>query len=349
MRARKTIVYALCHMLTDFCCAYFMFSAVFNGGTWDMAALLYNFCGFALQMPLGLLADRLNQNWLVAAVGCVFVAVAFLMGGALIPASVILGLGNALFHVGGGVDILNVSGKTAGILGIFVSPGALGIYFGTVLGKSAILPWFLPVIFMIWSALLIALTCRGRGKSRGSSHNAPVSFPAVGEGAYFEAVLLFLVVCLRSYMGTIFSFSWKTGVWPLLFVCGVALGKAAGGFLSDWIGPLQASVVSLGASAVLFLFSNDAVCGTLAVFLFNMTMPITLSAVADVFPGAKGFSFGLLTFALFFGFAASWLGVAGFGSEIIYALGALVSLALLIPGVHYSERCQGSTLRGSHK
>jgi FSR family fosmidomycin resistance protein-like MFS transporter len=47
-------------------------------------------------------------------------------------------------------------------------------------------------------------------------------------------------------------------------------------------------------------------------------------------PGAKGFTFGLLTFALFLGFLPSWLGWPGLlTGPVSYALVALVSLALL--------------------
>ena len=80
--------------------------------------------------------------------------------------------------------------------------------------------------------------------------------------------------------------------------------------------------------------------GILAVFLFNMTMPITLWAVAQAMPAARGFTFGLLTFALFLGFLPSWLGwpslLTGPGA---YAAVALVSLLLLWRGLKGVERC----------
>ena len=70
--------------------------------------------------------------------------------------------------------------------------------------------------------------------------------------------------------------------------------------------------------------------GVLAVFLFNMTMPVTLWAAAKVMPGAKGFAFGLLTFGLFLGYLPSYL---GWGSILsapwAHGLPALISLILL--------------------
>ena len=80
---------------------------------------------------------------------------------------------------------------------------------------------------------------------------------------------------------------------------------------------------------------------TAAVFLFNMTMPVTLWAVARIMPGAKGFTFGLLTFGLFLGFLPSWLGLPSLLAESwTYALCALVSLALLwVPLGREAVRC----------
>jgi FSR family fosmidomycin resistance protein-like MFS transporter len=67
-------------------------------------------------------------------------------------------------------------------------------------------------------------------------------------------------------------------------------------------------------------------------FLFNMTMPVTLWATAKIFPGAKGFAFGLLTFGLFLGFLPVYLGIE-INAPRLFALFAAVSLALLWLGL----------------
>ena len=69
-------------------------------------------------------------------------------------------------------------------------------------------------------------------------------------------------------------------------------------------------------------------------FLFNMTMPVTLWAAAKLLPGGRGFAFGMLTFALFLGFLPAYLGrPVLIQNEPGHALGALASLALLAPGL----------------
>ena len=111
------------------------------------------------------------------------------------------------------------------------------------------------------------------------------------------------------------------------------LGKTAGGYLGDRLGMKWASVGSLGLAVLGFLFSGSPLCGVLAIFFFNMTMPLTLRAAADALPGMKGFSFGLLTFALFLGFLPAWAGFALPNAGWFLMLGALLSLGLLLPGL----------------
>ena len=92
----------------------------------------------------------------------------------------------------------------------------------------------------------------------------------------------------------------------------------------------KTAAVSLSAAACCYLLSFVMPVGLAALFLFNMTMPVTLWAVARIMPGARGFTFGLLTFGLFLGYLPSWLGLPGLlAGPWSYALCALLSLALL--------------------
>ena len=326
--ARKPLLmlYSLAHFWVDLSCAFLAFRFLSGSADFLLCLLLYNFCAFALQMPLGLWADGLDRNGAVAAVGCLLTAAAFL---APIPlaAAVIAGVGNALFHLGGGIDVLNASGEKAAALGMFVSPGAVGLYVGTLWGGGAAVSALLPPAGLLALGGGILLLCR---RTFGSlrSGNAPVAAEPVG-GSWLPLVPLFLVVVLRSWMGLGQSFPWKAE-WGFPLVLALALGKAAGGFLMDAVGPRRAAGWSLGLAAVLYLLSGDPVPGLLAVFLFNMTMPMTLWAAARLLPGAKGFGFGLLTFALFLGYLPVYLGGPSvFGNVWACAAAAALSLALL--------------------
>lgn len=326
---RKTLLalYSAAHFWVDLSCAFLMFRSLSGGVDFALCLLLYNFCAFAMQMPLGLLADRLDRNGAVAAAGCALVALGYLPLPTLV-AAVIAGAGNALFHLGGGIDVLNASKRRAWALGIFVSPGALGLYIGTLWGReTAPALWLGPLGLLALAGAILWLCRRSFGSLR--SGNAAVDLAPVG--GYGQLVPLFLVVVLRSYMGLNQSFAWKgTGQWTLVLTLALVLGKTAGGFLMDRLGPRPASAWSLLLAAALYLACAWPPAGTLAVFLFNMTMPVTLWAVAKAMPGAKGFTFGLLTFGLFLGYLPSWLGWPSvLTAPWAYAAVSVLSLALL--------------------
>jgi len=148
---------------------------------------------------------------------------------------------------------------------------------------------------------------------------------------------LFTVVLLRSYAGLSFDFP-HHGIssWLPWQVSAVVLGKAAGGLLADRYGLVRTVNASLLTAAIAFLFPNSALLCLLAVFCFNMTMPLTLWLLAAELPGMKGFAFGLLTMALFIGYLPAQLDLLFFASlPVILATISLISLALL----------RGTTLR----
>ena len=265
-------IYSLSHFCVDFGCAFFIYSRFLNPWQWTMCLVLYNFCAFAMQAPLGLLADKLNRNAVLAAAGCVIVALSAFLAKYAVLACIVAGIGNAFFHLGGGIDTLNDCGEKCGKLGVFVSPGAFGIFFGTKLGKAGVLPCYTVVTTLFIVAGLILLIASRRDLLK-SSRNVPVSFAGIGDSRVILAALcFFLVVCLRSFAGSSMAFPWKSvGQWALINTCAVVFGKTAGGFLVS------------------------------AVFLFNMTMPVTIGALGRMLPGVKGFAFGTLTLALFAG------------------------------------------------
>lgn len=320
-----TAIYALSHFAVDLGCAY----AVFSGSTAGaMDYLLYNFFAFAVQMPLGLLADRFGRNRFFAAAGTVLVALICCFPTFGTPGIIVLGLGNALFHIGGGLDVLNLSGSRAVPLGVFVSPGAFGLFLGMLWGNQtgSRIPVLAALLFC--TALMLFTPAHRR-----LPQNVPLDFPK--RSLIPWAALLFLVVVLRSFGGLQAEFSWKSGLWSWMAVAAVVLGKTCGGFLADRFGSIPASIGSLLLSAALFCCSHLPVCGALALFCFNMSMPITLFALAQAMPGCKGFSFGLLTFALFLGFLPTCFGAPAISGFAMAAVSA-VSLLLLVPALRHT-------------
>jgi len=304
-----------------------------------LCVLLYNFCAFAMQMPLGILADKWNRNYLYAIIGCALVGIAF--GFAFIPiaATVIIGIGNAMFHIGGGIDVLNVSAKKLGALGVFVSPGAFGIYYGAILGRGGNFPAaFFPLALIAAAGLIILVYMVHRGTY---PKNVEFSLKGIESGSIIAAIVcLFSVVILRSFVGLALDFSWVSiGLWGTALLLAVVFGKTIGGFVADRYGLWRTAIASLGLCSFLFLFPGVPLAGVAAVLLFNMTMPVTLWVMAKIFPGAKGFSFGLLTFGLFLGYSPVYFGLNPILNESWpFALAAVVSLVLLLAGLRKSNK-----------
>lgn len=329
-------VYSLGHFLVDLISAFLMISLAVTTPEPGLSFLLiYNFCAFALQMPVGLIADKLNRNGAVAASGLALALLAFAFWQIPLVCATTVGLGNCLYHVGGGIDVLNFGSKKQWMLGVYVSPGAVGLFIGTLLAQGSVLSLPIGFIIMLVLSLVTVLLLRAIHPFNLPSKNPTPSIDPSIRFPMLTVILLMLVVVLRSYVGMTLSFEWKTGVWAVLAVLGLALGKAAGGLAADKFGAIRTTVISLAVCAVLFIFSGNAICGLLAIFLFNMTMPITLYAMAEIFPGAKGFAFGALTFALFLGYVPSLLPipVPFYGEGWWYAAEALLSSALLVTGL----------------
>jgi len=361
----KVLLYSVVHFLVDLACAYLLFFSIRDTQQWYFCVLMYNFCAFAVQMPLGLLADRLNRNAVFAASGCMLTAAAYAFRAVPVAAAVTAGIGNGMFHIGGGIDILNLSGRKSKPLGIFVAPGALGLYIGTAYGKQGIDACSYIVTSLLLAAVL-TMVLQYVAEHTFRSGNEHLSFRMVrlneayvqdihdsgeaGKTAVLSAmVCMFLVVCLRSYTGMTLSFPWKgQGSWGIILVCAVVLGKMAGGILADAFGAVKTTVASLSLSALLFLFFNYPAAGVAAVFLFNMTMPITLWAVSQILPGCRGFTFGLLTFGLFLGFLPVYLAYTPlFPGGTGFAAAAVISLALLYAGLISAGSGQNRSMHGN--
>ncbi len=336
------LLYTAAHFAVDFACANLIFRI--SNGFYDAALLMltYNFFAFAMQLPLGIILDKWGRNALAAALGCLVTGAGYLFASFPMAAAVICGLGNAAFHLGGGIDVLNGSEKAAPS-GVFISSGAVGLFLGTLCAKSGAAV-YLPVISVLCLLAAGIVLLRKRLYGDLSSENAEFSLPEKNAALWGGLVLLTAVVLLRSFAGFGMSFSWKSGFGAFLAVICAASGKLFGGFASDRLGSGTASAASLGTAALLCLFGENILCGAAAILLFNMTMPVTLRKAADICSGCKGFSFGLMTFGLFCGFIPVYAENSAFSLSPAVLCGlCLASLGLLLAALYLIKR--GRTAR----
>ncbi len=333
--------YSLLHLMVDGVCAFTMFGRFLTPQNQAMDFLLYNFCAFALQMPFGVLLDC-SVCKSKSAVSC-FVAVLGVLCTLLgtITHPIVLGIGNALFHIGSGVGTIyedharHWNGKG---LGIFVAPGALGLYIGTLAAKNEI------AAYQLWTVCILMLVCCAAAckQVQHNQHDSITSVARPNRQICVRSLPLccLLVVLLRSYLGMAVTFSWKTSVLGgLTAVLAVVLGKAAGGILAARHGILRVSMASLLMAAIAYLGAPMMPFGIAALFLFNMTMPITLYLMVCQFPSMPGFCFGFLTFGLFLGFLPAFFGrFAISDGRVTGCVGSILSLLILYAGIHPKPR-----------
>jgi len=303
--AMSLAVFSLTHLVVDFACFFVLFG-VFYVGVEELPLisagfLLYNAVAFALQVPIGFLADKVRfSHGFFAVVGLVVVLL-----GVLIPASPWLrlafcALGNACFHIGGGIDSLVFARGRFARSGIFISFGALGVALGTLSGKGELLtPAWVAVILAICTLLVLRFCLLKK-----QPYEAPFSFPPARIKASELVVYLCLIaIVVRAVVGAYTPVPWKSTVFlTLLPAIVVFAGKFSGGMLADRFGARRVASMSLLISAPLLAFANDQIilC-CIGLFLFNITTAVTLCVLVDKLPQNPGLGFGLTTLALFVG------------------------------------------------
>ena len=341
-----TFAYALCHFVVDFACVSSMLCAVSRvlgdsgQGSMEVVALsilLYDIVAFTLQLPIGIALDQLDKNSYAALLSYASVGagvVLSLVPIALLewPAILLLAIGNALFHSAGGLSVLNISQKHAGPSGIFIATGAIGVFLGTQSAQMGRLQIAFSLLVLLFLCALITLVVQKVNKKYWNVHNVSFDIPRLSSNTLLAIALLSLVVALRSYVGMVMAFPWKSEMLLLvLSILDVFAGKALGGVVADRIGFRTTAIFSLIVAATLFVPSWEIpVMGLLGVFFFNFTMSITLASLANILPNAKGTAFGLASFSLAVGALPA---LAGFRIEHPAMLSGISLVSALSLGV----------------
>ena len=336
MKKRIVLIYSIIHFIVDLACSILVTNLVSTkmseGIGLFVAIIIYNFFAFAMQLPIGIIEDKINKNALCSAIGCLLVAVAFPLSNFGIIACLIAGIGNAMFHVGGGIDVLNISNKKATLSGIFVSTGAMGIFLGGKTLEWGFNQYYIVEMILILSALSLLWLYN---QIKEKVQNEEITIPTLNKNELIAIICLIITVCIRGYVGLILSFEWKSNfILAIISILAVVFGKMLGGIIGDKIGFTKISLLSLIVSAICFVFAfENSILGNLAILFFNMTMPITLTALSNILYYNKGMAFGLLTAALFTGAVPVFF---GYTEELFTPIGlfiiTLVSAVILYIG-----------------
>jgi len=247
---------------------------------------LYNGIAFGTQWMTGWMLDK-KEHWIRYAFLFVLVTLGAGTQSALgIKAqTVLLGLGNSVFHVAAGSLVLRHY-KTYKELGIFVSSGAVGL----ALGLNCIVG---PYPFLLACAVLsVTVTYR-------MLHTDTSVFVQADAGNINEpdaSLNLFTGIALMLLLGCIvlrgFSGGSAASPYVMLFPCVFAAGKALGGIVCDKAG-YRKTILFIFLLCFAALQLSGLAASVLLVLAFNMTMPLTLRLVHWCCPRYPGMMFGL--------------------------------------------------------
>jgi MFS transporter, FSR family, fosmidomycin resistance protein len=324
------MVYSACHALVDASCAFLLFGAIDVRGDLWLNIVLYNAIAFCLQVPFGFLLDKFGQSKIVSIAGLLCLVAAYAFIRTPLPAVVLAGIGNALFHVGGGQVALSINSRKAVYPGIFVAPGGIGLASGIYLSVSHIVfnLYLFPVSLLIMTAVLFFTKVPAFSliKAPGKRIHTYVLI----------IVLLMLSICIRSLIGLAINFPWRsnTNLFVILTLS-IAFGKVTGGILADRMGWMKTGLFGLLLAAPLLAFgASYPLAGLVGIFVFNFTMPVTLVAISNVLSGQAGLSFGITTLALFMGAVPTFTNYVGwFTQQWIVFLFILLSAVFLYLGL----------------
>lgn len=317
-----SFINAFSHFLVDWACVSAVFASGASGEELFYLIVVYDTLAFSTQCVAGLLLDRAGAaradryfgiaeacGMGMTAAGAGIITLTARGPGASFPVLMavicVIGLGNSLFHVAGGIVTYRRSGGKASPLGIFVAPGAFGVTLGTLFPK---LVWLAALLLAAAAVFTAVIYGRMRENNAPSSDNGLIGqederFPTVC------VILLTAAVAVRAIGGSAVTFPWKTGAAAaLLLTLSVFLGKSLGGYVCDRTGAAKLAAVTIPAAALLTAFFPHVMPASLAgQLLINLSMPVTLWLLHRLLPKEPGLAFGLAASALWPGTAAGML------------------------------------------
>lgn len=320
-RARLAF-YALSHFTVDLCCFFALYSGAIGAQHAALWVLLYNALAFGLQAPLGALADGFDDVRPMAALGIGLVALGTLAPERFFICVLLLGLGNALFHVSGAVAVLRERPGDALRAGVYVAPGALGVACGILSASPGGLSRAMCVLLLLMCVLCILAV--GPGAPRGVAvRKTPREPLPLGASAL---MLCLAAVGVRSFEG------FSADLPKLLFLGALAsfAGKLLGGAFARKFNWNTLSLLCVGIGGLIMAFFPGTRLIYIGVLLFNFAMPLTLAAVMKSLPDHAGLGFGLTTLALFLGWLPLVSLATGYSASKYLMAGLSLAAALTL-------------------
>ncbi|MBP5091989.1 MAG: hypothetical protein J6328_05490 [Bacilli bacterium] len=257
-------------------------------------SLFYDFLAFATQPIFGAVGDIFRKEKEM-----VLCSIALLLVGYFIPlhylALVLVGIGNALFHVYAGKKVMDETKRSAP-LGVFISTGSLGL--------SLALNHSLPHLRYLFLGSLVLLGLAYYFIKGDQQVREPIVETPNGGHAFLvlPLILISVGVLIRAYLGSLPTYVGEAlQVAPMLMALFVFLGKASGGFILDLFGVIPLVVASLIFTLIGSFNFSEPLLRMSFILGINLPMAFTLFYAKKACPKLNGFAFGLLAAILLLG------------------------------------------------
>jgi FSR family fosmidomycin resistance protein-like MFS transporter len=284
--------------------------------------LLYNLLAFALQPFAGMLFDHLHLPKPGACFGLLLTMTGVLTLQANLNLAIILiGLGSACLHAGGGSLAITATPGKASSPGVFAAFGVIGLALG---GMASL--HFLNSVVAVLAALLALLGLIIWFMPQNAD---TVGIPANTASPLVPEIFIILLVLAIAFRSAVWVGAQQNverySSTALGLALAAGLGKLIGGFCADRLGWMRWIQVSMVGALVMLVFSSQWLPGLIAgVFLLQSMTPLSIAAIGRALPRypalAASLALGVAVIAgglPFFIFSRGWFSTG----MLLFALG----------------------------
>ena len=303
--------FTICHLFVDTSCHFIVNRLFLNNNVFDilLVTILYNMLAFAFELPIGILSDRFNKTFDFSLIGIFLIFVGGILNIFYKYISIefiilLIGLGNAFFHVGGGRFSLIVGDNKSTDIGIFSGSGAIGVFLGGLFSKSDII--ILPMILMLISFLYLYLIKKDsvlylyfeNKNLKHSNQKNKYDLIAIGLISYF--IFSFISIYIQNEYNDSIKIFDNNNLLLFVFAFSTCISKMCGGIIYDNLKIKNFSIfLSLFMISLIFISKYKFLYYVVMSLIINISVPINTFNIYSSLKNYPGLAFSLTKFIIF--------------------------------------------------
>lgn len=271
------------HFLSDFSAGLIIGTAasVNSRENLSIMVLMYNVIAFGLQPLAGILSDRFSLSRLFVYIGLITGPASLLLFEVSPWLSILIaGIGSAVFHVGGGALSITADENKSVYIGVFLSPGVIGLALGGYSAFGGIFP-ILPLagLFLILLTAFFLVPAQQFHRQEGKQSSfVPDKHDVI-------MIIILLAIAFRSAVWNVFQYI-SAGDFAMLIPIALSagMGKVTGGLIADYLGKRIWIYISLTFSILFLALSEYSRYFLFAgIFFLQSTSPVAIRILADAY------------------------------------------------------------------